>query len=1524
MAGAVQLMTTVLPHSVDPNADFHVSLFFTHRLTPGATETLADLTAMGNWVTTLKSARITLHTDAGTIACTPLFGPLSESAWQTAFPGTTPVRGFPSPKTSEAPWKTYPANRLPEHALAAHYSSAFSSPVTRPGVAGNRLAQGVLNLLRERVIGDGHSPKLRETLALLDSYAERQRRRRAGFADSATTNAAAAVRFELPDPPADAPEPGPEPGPAGPDVNLTFASGEQPWRSPIEAPLDDCDREVTEFLDNSLQDSAPEDPTFAMVRDAHATQRFYHRAEEQTPYQPRPTEKVHEPRPTPVVPDFHARAAAIGSTPVLARQLGFVLDLKVADLATLATATLICCDVTAPGVELLIGPATRCVVAGKRFLATPESDKWVNGFLTIGRPDRYRVMDLDPDASGLKLEQLLRGVVRATATELNGDPATFAPGTLRSSGFSLAHIDRPDELRARVEAAEQMTPRVSAGQTPIGERPSFGFDSLARGYRVEVWDDVTKGWHSLHRRRVHADFRGTELLSDVPDTGYLQNAPMSRAPGDPANPYYVHEVIAGWDGWSLAAPRPGLQIVHDSGQGGKPGKEMLTDKQERPTADADGIGIRSVAATGTLPALRYGRRYAFRVVGVDLAGNSVERSMTTRSVAAGDAVVATATAHIAALRADADARDAAGLLEQQRGDAIAVPPANEQVAQVETAVSAIEAKAARLTTRPQFDVEPVQFAGLFAAEAEDPNIVTTPRLFLRWEAVLPPAVVPRHPYTAGESLNRLVIRDSVDGSVTSQRHLVPPKSTQLDAELDGRFDALMGSADLDDRRRGYAIALKERGSLFDIRIQNLDDPAGTVAQPGVSLHASPGADPGAFVTLEELEADPEKQPAEGQYVVHDVDNLVVPYLPDSMAHGIALVFYRAGAGHHLRTAQILQSVVIPFAGQWPSIEPLRLVVHGAPALRAKQDGSVIDVGIPPGEQIAVAVSTTLDKEHLDRLGLWRFHAVHDPNVAESDRQLLERAALDGWLWWLTPSIDLRLVHATMRPAVPPAITALTALGRQKGVVTAELVGTLDIHGDSTERAELRASWSDLVDDESAGDAAAVEHREIVAAFPVGQDEKESLITTTSAPPAGTRPPGVPVRPIVHTLPDTKYRKVDYRLHGASRYREFFDAADLPAPDDAASAGNTWQVTHLNSAPPLPPSVRDVMPMFLWEEDSEPEHPFARRRTRRSGVRIWLDKPWFSSGDGELLAVIVGAVDFPVPGKGDPDKPTDTPTTEAISLWGRDPAFVTPVLRNSTDLQVVPAWQQRALQLGLDPQQRPGRPVSYVQLDAQRGAYLFRPENHTGRKRRFVDVVFDAADTAWPFVRLTLARYQPNSVAGCFLSPTVATDFVQLLPERIATLSRPEAGQVRVTVSGSTAFTNLPGLFDAPNPPPQPVDPAEFAAWALPTSRRVVATLQAKDPGSDSDLGWTKVEQVHCTVEGVRVHLDPGDSRITELAASWSGVLQLDPAHPLRTPGTAPELRVLIEEFELLPTDPEPGAEGKATISRLVYADHLYL
>jgi len=331
----------------------------------------------------------------------------------------------------------------------------------------------------------------------------------------------------------------------------------------------------------------------------------------------------------------------------------------------------------------------------------------------------------------------------------------------------------------------------------------------------------------------------------------------------------------------------------------------------------------------------------------------------------------------------------------------------------------------------------------------------------------------------------------------------------------------------------------------------------------------------------------------------------------------------------------------------------------------------------------------------------------------------------------------------------------------------------------------------------------------------------------------------------------------------------------------------------------------VIPMFMWEQTTEPEHPFAVRRIRRSGVRIWLDRPWFSSGDGELLAIVT---------TGDPALVTDD---EKISLWARDPILAGPKMANTYEVPVLSAWEQRAVQLTLAPQDKPGRPIGHVvkqrggaEPDKVVNAYLFRPEFHHERKLWFVDVILDAANTVWPFLRLSVARYQPNSIPGMEFSEVVATDFVQLPPERIGTLSRPEDGEVRVTVTGVTAVTTTPGQ----DRPTKPTD-RDTLREALAKSRRVQATLQARNQKSGSDIDWVDIVSMPCEVAG---------ANFDTFQASWSAALPLKPELQLLTPGTSTDLRVQVEEYELLPADPKPGEQMPSTTERLVYADHFSL
>ena len=56
---------------------------------------------------------------------------------------------------------------------------------------------------------------------------------------------------------------------------------------------------------------------------------------------------------------------------------------------------------------------------------------------------------------------------------------------------------------------------------------------------------------------------------------------------------------------------------------------------------------------------------------------------------------------------------------------------------------------------------------------------------------------------------------------------------------------------------------------------------------------------------------------------------------------------------------------------------------------------------------------------------------------------------------------------------------------------------------------------------------------------------------------------------------------------------------------------------------------------------------------------------------------------------------------------------------------------------------------------------------------------------YPFVRLILARYQVNSIRRAQLSKVVLADFVQLVPERTASLSFSDPTLLSVSVTGTS-------------------------------------------------------------------------------------------------------------------------------------------
>ena len=104
-----------------------------------------------------------------------------------------------------------------------------------------------------------------------------------------------------------------------------------------------------------------------------------------------------------------------------------------------------------------------------------------------------------------------------------------------------------------------------------GVAAELSAEDVNRGYRLDVEDSRRPNrWLSLHRRtgtyKVEPEGGGAPVPLPInPDEAYVKEASASSVPGK--DDLYVHEALLGWEGWSLAAKRPGLAITNMGGRG---------------------------------------------------------------------------------------------------------------------------------------------------------------------------------------------------------------------------------------------------------------------------------------------------------------------------------------------------------------------------------------------------------------------------------------------------------------------------------------------------------------------------------------------------------------------------------------------------------------------------------------------------------------------------------------------------------------------------------------------------------------------------------------------------------------------------------------------------------------------------------------------------------------------------------------------------------------------------------------------
>ncbi len=684
----------------------------------------------------------------------------------------------------------------------------------------------------------------------------------------------------------------------------------------------------------------------------------------------------------------------------------------------------------------------------------------------------------------------------------------------------------------------------------------------------------------------------------------------------------------------------------------------------------------------------------------------------------------------------------------------------------------------------------VDLAGNSLFSPADPDFqqtqpeVSPEHVYRRFEPVSPPPLLLRADPIEGESLEHLVVRSQYDDppasieSQTTERHLVPPKTSQLMAEqhslLDGPLTMLRDLA-------GYELASREAGSMthsYDL-----------ATDTHIPL-------PGAV----------EKQTPERTYWIQQNASFDLAYLPDPYARGLLLLGLPGMAAFD----QIIEpdgQVVnkIPFEGAWPDYQPVRIRLQGrpdqAPPLQPSWDAGarMLTVFLPQGDVANVRISCYFHEADLDKMAIWGWIEQAGPG----NLQVLRGQTASGRSWLHLPYRSLQLVHAVQQPLRIPDIDQLTiAPDKALGATKVTLEGELDISAKSTGKVDIWANWSDPIDDlAKPGFDPLVDrkaHDMHVAEVRIDDPQADKFVLT-------------PARAVQHVRGDTKFHKVTYRPVATTRFREYMQPATLADPSNLirptpaeqgtpAAADAEFEMGIPNSARPAAPDPVSVLPTFSWSESDD--GTVLTRERRGGGLRIYLNRPWFSSGEGELLGLTLRP-----PGIA-PESDQALTLRKYTSEWGMDPIWS--------------AMPTRPLDLGDFINPADSRPdCTLAELpDSRVHVAGFEPYYDDRRNLWACDILMNAENLYFPFVRLALARFHPVSVPDAFISRVVRADFSQVVPHRKIEYDRSDLaanGVLHIRANGPSYFSP---------------DTQQFGSTIM------VARLERRQfPGQADELAW---------------------------------------------------------------------------------------
>ena len=1028
--------------------------------------------------------------------------------------------------------------------------------------------------------------------------------------------------------------------------------------------------------------------------------------------------------------EFHDILSIISNYPQLQRKLGLVIDFEfVAPEDKIVLASNVHLRIIPHGINFsaattIVCPATQYIRTDNGFYAKPESNSVMDkGHLKINT-DAFTVFQLDTDGAALKLCQQVDALLLKKAKHIfyaaennmpnaaaipifnNEMPRKEGLPANRTAGIGIARNGMAEKLHIKFNRMKELIPKLMTGNpAPAGitgtnanwilSADTLTADDITLGFRMDIQPEDKPGqWFSLHKRMNTYTFinsSGTNI--DIPgmdaDEGFIQTS-ATEEKTDAGTQLKVGEAIARWEGWSLSIPRPGSALNEPltedkevySEKDGTKNKEA--DKYKTPgTADFK-LNVLPAIVKGSLPMLRFGKKYSIKIRMVDLAGNS-------------------------------------------------------------TAVTALPEN---------------------SSECIKPSIK-----YMRYEPVDAPFLKLGNEIKDGESGEIMVIRsnegipaanyesDNLKKGQTKAyageavRHVMPPRTTVEMATTHGMLDLGIGAANNATAINYYKFitgkkdpAFANTDKMYEMKVENAD-----------------------------------------------ANTLNVEYLTDPMALGVSFFLSSNDPNPKITSPEIFDRFVSFYFDTpatltklsfdtWMKPNTFRIKLQeGSPNIEWIAGERTLKVTLQKGAIVKMNYACFWNPADLEKIS-GVLDMMNPPTLTDAIKQRIAK----GQHWMFSPWREITFVHAVQQPLSTvagkqyPAIEKIEP-DRNYGDNFALLNSQFSVHGPSTGQLDIEASWKEPDDDITKDAMVMIDNRSKVfhytTLYPVFD-----YVFGNPAPVKNN-----PFPALRHSFNDTKHRIVNYKTIATTRYKENFfnlikDKGDAAFP--ITREGNTITKIIPSSARPASPDMAYVIPTFEWERGTKGSVIVTGRV---SGLRVYLKRPWYSSGEGEQLAVVLAipTVNFGASSISSAGVP--------VTTWGTDPSKMSSPLPG-----------------GILPTQD-----SFINIKAEnKDTMLSSVENSTAkvcivavdvkydtqRHLYYVDIMLNGGLAYYPFVRLAVARYQKNSLrkdnTDCCLSPIVQTDYIQVPPPRASSLeTKGRKNDIVVAISGTTpAVSNAGSMF----------------------------------------------------------------------------------------------------------------------------------